>query len=44
MTRKAWYTGEDWITDGNYAVYVTEQSAETGLFMNDKAWAGRGFR
>ena len=44
MPRKSWYTGEDWVTDGNYAVYVVEKSNETGLLTNDKAWAGRAFK
>ena len=44
MPRKAWRTGEDWVTDGNYAVYVVEKSNETGVLTSDAAWAGRAFK
>ena len=43
LTRKAWYTGEDFVTDGNYAVTVRERSTKTGLLTSDKAWRKRLF-
>jgi len=44
LTRKAWYTGEDHVTDGNYAVNVIEESTKhAGILTNDKAWSGKAF-
>lgn len=43
LTRKAWYTGEDFVTDGNYAVKVVEKSTKTNRLTNDKIWSGSPF-
>lgn len=44
LTRKAWYTGEDFVTDGNYAVNVLEKSTKSNRLTNDVWWAGREFK
>jgi len=44
LTRKAWYTGEDFVTNGNYDVYIKERSTETGRFTNNINWVGRAFK
>jgi hypothetical protein len=43
LTREAWYTGEDYVTDGEYSIYVAEKSTQTALNTNNKEWSGKGF-
>ena len=38
ITRRAWYTGEDFVKDDNYAVRVEEKSTITGKLTSDGLW------